>query len=106
MDEIKATMESLIKDGIVKGIISGPKGNVLICNTSKDFYIAGEELVHAGYNVASLGDYGCSDPESLSATNKKVWFDGALCAISFKKKTVAFGIFPLDEEYLDIVYHF
>lgn len=106
MDEIKATMESLIKDGIVKGIISGPKGNVLIRDTIKDFYIASEELVHAGYNVASPGDYGGSAPESLQATNKKVLIDGALCAISFKKKNFAFGMFPLDEEYLDIVYHF
>jgi hypothetical protein len=105
MDEIKATLESLIKDGIVKGIISGPKGNILICDTLKDYYIASEELIHAGYNVASLGDYGGSAPESLLNTNKKVWTDGALCAISFKKKNVAFGIFPLDEEYLDIVYH-
>ncbi len=105
MDEIKATMESLIKDGIVKGSISGPKGNVLICSTLKEFFIACEELIHAGYNVASLEDYGGSAPESLLATNKKVWIDGALCAISFKKKNVAFGIFPFDEEYLDIVYH-
>ena len=96
-------MESLIGDGIVKGIISGPKGNVLICDTLNDFNVAGEELVHAGYNVVSLGDYGGSAPESLLATNKKVWIDGALCATSFKKKNVAFGMFPSDEEYLDIV---
>ena len=96
-------MESLIEDGIVKGIISGPKGNVLICDTSNDFNVAGEELVHAGYNVVSLGDYGGSAPESLLATNKKVWIDGAHCATSFKKKNVVFGMFPSDEEYLDIV---
>jgi len=96
-------MESLIEDGIVKGIISGPKGNVLICDTLNDYNVAGEELVHAGYNVVSLGDYGGSAPESLLATNKKVWIDGALCATSFKKKNVVFGMFPSDEEYLDIV---
>jgi len=105
MDEIKAKMESIINDGIVKGHMGGPQGNVMICDTLKDFSVVGEELAHAGYKVASSGDYGGSDPESREAAHNKVWVQGALCAITFKKREAAFGIFSFEEEYLDIVDH-
>lgn len=87
MEEIKSFLEKLVADGVVKGKMGGPKGNVLVCETMNDFALASGECVRAGFDSSSPGGFSGASDLTRQATDNKVWKSGTLCAVSYHRRT-------------------
>jgi len=103
MEEIKDIFKRILADGIAKGRIDGPKGNVLVCDTQKDWIKAGNELVDAGYNCYSPGGYGGSHPASRQATWNKIWTTGTVCATVIDKRVLVFHLPQSVNDQCDVI---
>lgn len=103
MEEIKVFFKELLDSGTVHGHIEGPKGNVIVCDTMKDWCIASGEMVHAGYEVNSPGGFGGSSHTSRQATWNKIWRGGTVCASVIERKILIFTLPQTVDDYCDVI---
>ena len=82
---VRDALQDLVDRRIVKGHITGPKNNVLMCDTPADFVLAGSEMTRRGFDTVSPGYLG-SHPVSRQTTHSRIWKSGSLCAIQVVKE--------------------
>ena len=103
METIKEIFKKSLDTGLVKGHIAGPKGNVLVCDSHKDWLKIGDELVDAGYDCYSPGGYGGGNPASRQATWVKIWQAGTVCATVIAKRVLIFHLPQSVNDQCDVI---
>jgi hypothetical protein len=98
LDIFKRKFEILLSSGLVHGRLSGPKNNVLVCDSMNDWAIAAGEFARDGFVCSSPGHFG-PHPQSRQNTHKKIWKTGTLCAIVIEKKVIFFSLPQTEKDY-------
>lgn len=104
MEDIKVLFKKLLECGKVRGHIAGPKNNVLVCDTMRDWVIASGEVAQEGYDVTSPGGYGGASPSSRANTHNKIWRSGTVCAAVIEKRVLVFSLPQTTYDYCSIVH--
>jgi hypothetical protein len=99
-DDIKLLFKDMIASGQVKATITGPKENVLKCETVDDWVRASRILQDYGVSCLSPGGYGGSSPADRLKTHRDIYRHGIICAVSFEKRTYVFQIRTEGKGYL------
>lgn len=102
MKDVKEFFKKMVEEKLINAKLGGPKENVLICESMKDWCIASGELVNSGYEVNSPGHYGGGD-SSRQNIHRKIWTSGVLCASVIEKKVLIFSLPHSISDYCDVI---
>lgn len=91
-DAIKVVFKKIVKAGKLKCVITGPKGNILDCETDEDWIEASHILMKAGFRAVSPGTYGGSDPFRRKKTYNDMYRSGKTCAVVISRRIMIFRV--------------
>jgi hypothetical protein len=90
-DDIKILFKKIAKSGKIKCQVTGPKENILDCETEEDWVRASALVFDAGFSGASPGAFG-SAPSQRTSLYKKMYRGGSLCAVVKKRNILIFRV--------------
>ena len=91
-DDIKVTFKTIVESGKFKCKITGPKGNILDCETDEDWVRASAAVFDAGFTGSSPGAFSGSSPSQRSSLYQKMYRCGTVCAVVVKRRILVFRV--------------
>lgn len=91
-DDIKVLFKKIAKSGKIKCQVTGPKENILDCETDEDWVRASALVFDAGFTGYSPGAIGGTSPPQRKLTYSRMYRTGSVCAVVIKRRFLIFRV--------------